>query len=80
MGLPTNLKNINPEYLLSKGKSGTKSRAETQSKAIQGLPPPRDPSNLLTPNSDTIAVAKKSLLTETQYTCPLRGSDRYRYR
>jgi hypothetical protein len=34
----THLKNINPEFLLSKGNTGTKSGAETEGKAIQGLP------------------------------------------
>jgi hypothetical protein len=38
MGPPTHLKNINPEFLLSKGNSGTKSEAETEGKAIQRLP------------------------------------------
>jgi hypothetical protein len=38
MGTPTHLKNINPEFLLSKGNAGTKSEAETEGKAIQRLP------------------------------------------
>jgi hypothetical protein len=38
MGLPTHLKNINLELLLSKGNEGTKSGAETEGKAIQRLP------------------------------------------
>jgi len=38
MGTPTHLKNINPEFLLSKGNAGTKSGAETEGKVIQRLP------------------------------------------
>jgi hypothetical protein len=34
---PTQLKNINPEFLLSKENAGTKSGAETEGKAIQKL-------------------------------------------
>jgi hypothetical protein len=34
---PTHLKNINIEFLLSKGNAGTKSAAETEGKAIQRL-------------------------------------------
>ena len=34
MGTPTHLKNINLEFLLSKGNGGTKSGAETKGKAI----------------------------------------------
>ena len=34
---PTYLKNINSEFLLSKGNAGTKSRVETEGKAIQRL-------------------------------------------
>jgi hypothetical protein len=37
MGLPTHLKNINPEFLLLKGNTGTKNGAETEGKAIQRL-------------------------------------------
>jgi hypothetical protein len=33
----TYLKNINPEFLLSKGNTGIKSGAESEGKAIQGL-------------------------------------------
>jgi hypothetical protein len=59
MGLPIHLKNINSEFLLSKGNAGTKSGAETEGK--KGHPeiaPPRYPSHLLTPNPDTIAPAR----------------------
>jgi len=63
MGTPTHLKNINPEFLLSKGNSGTKSGADTEAKTIQKTVPPRDPSYMQTPNPDTIADAKKWLLT-----------------
>ena len=38
--------------------------------------PPRDPSHLQTPNLDTIADAKKHLVTGAWYSCPLRGSAR----
>ena len=37
MGPPTHLKNINPEFFLSKGNEGTKSGTETEGKAIQRL-------------------------------------------
>jgi len=37
MGPPTHLKNINPEFLLSKGNGGTKSGTETERGAIQRL-------------------------------------------
>jgi hypothetical protein len=52
---PNNLKNINPECLLSKRNVGTKIGADTV--------PPRDSSHLQTPNPDTIADAKKRFLT-----------------
>jgi hypothetical protein len=35
---PTHLKNINPEFFLSKGDAGTRSGAEIEGKSIQGLP------------------------------------------
>jgi hypothetical protein len=38
MGPPTHLKSINPELLLSKGNTGTKSGGETRWKAVQRLP------------------------------------------
>jgi hypothetical protein len=38
LGPPTHLKNFNPELLQSKENTGTKSRAETEGKAIQRLP------------------------------------------
>jgi hypothetical protein len=72
MGPSTHLKNINPEFLLSKENAGTKSGAETE----RPSDPPRDPSHLLTPNPDTIADAKKCLLTGAWYSCPLRGPSR----
>jgi hypothetical protein len=37
MGPPNHLKNINPEFLLFKGNTGTKNGAETDGKAIQKL-------------------------------------------
>jgi len=51
MGPPTHLKNINPEFFLSKGNAWTKTAL------------PKNPSHLLTPNPDIIADAKKCLLT-----------------
>jgi hypothetical protein len=76
MGPSTHLKNINAELLQSKRNAGTMSGAETEGKAIQRLPPPRDPSVLQTPNPDNIADAKKYLLIEAWHSCPLRGSAR----
>jgi hypothetical protein len=38
MGSATLLKTINPEFPLSKGNTGTKSRTEIEGKAIQILP------------------------------------------
>jgi hypothetical protein len=38
MGLPTHLKHKNPEFLLTKGNSGTKTGTESEGKAIQSLP------------------------------------------
>jgi hypothetical protein len=74
MGPFTNLKNINPEFLLSKENAGTKNEAETEGMAIKReSAPPRDPSYLQTTNSDTIADVKKGLLTGAGYSCPLRG-------
>jgi hypothetical protein len=64
----THLQNFNPELLLSKENARTKSETETA--------PPGDPSHMQTPNADTIADAKKCLLTGTWYSCLLRGSAR----
>ena len=41
----------------------TKFRAEAEVKTIQRLPQPTDPSHKEPPNPDTIAYAKKILLT-----------------
>jgi hypothetical protein len=38
MGPPIHLQNFNPELLLTKGNTGTKSGAETEGKAILTLP------------------------------------------
>jgi len=38
MGPPTHLKNINPEFPLSKGNGWTKSGAENEGKTTQRLP------------------------------------------
>ena len=46
------------------GNTGTKNGAETEGKAIQRTALPGDPSHMQTPNPDTIADAKKCLLTE----------------
>jgi hypothetical protein len=77
MGPHTHLKNINPEFLLSKGNTSTKNGAKPEAKAIKRLPAlPRDPFHMQTPNPDTTANAKKVLLTGAWYNCPLRGSAR----
>jgi hypothetical protein len=49
--------------ILMGGNTETKCGAETEGKAIQRLPPPRDPSLIQTPNPDTTADTRKSLLT-----------------
>jgi hypothetical protein len=49
---------------------------QTEEKAIQRWPPPRDISHLQTPNISTIADDKKHLLTGAWYSCTLRGSAR----
>ena len=38
MGSPTHLKRLNPELLLSKGNTGTKSRAETEERPVSDCP------------------------------------------
>jgi len=45
------------------GNTQTKFGAETEGKAIQRLPHLGDPSHMQTPNPDTIADAKKCMLT-----------------
>jgi hypothetical protein len=73
MGPPIHIKNINPELLLSNGKVGTKSRAKSKGQAIQILP------YLGTPyrnHTDTVADAKRHLLTGAWYRCLLRGCAR----
>ena len=60
---PTHLQNFNLEFLLSKENIGTKSGAETERKGHPETAPPGDPSHTQTPNPDTIADAKKCLLT-----------------
>ena len=62
MGPPTLLKNYNPELLLSKGNTGAKSGAEIEGTEA-GIAPPGDPSHMQPPTPDTIADAKKCLLT-----------------
>ena len=56
------------------GVTETKYGAETEEKAIQRLPPPGDPSHLLSSTPETIVDAKKCLLKEALYSCLLRGS------
>jgi hypothetical protein len=56
--------NFNPEFFPSKRNTGTKSGAETEGKAIQRLPYLGIRPIMQTPNPDTIADAKKCLLTE----------------
>jgi hypothetical protein len=60
--------------ILKKETQGEKNGAETQRKAIQRLPPPWNRSHVQTPNPDTIADARKHLMTEARYSCPLRDS------
>ena len=61
MGPPTHLKNINPELLLTKGNTGTKSGTETEGNFIQRLPYLGIHPTCSHPG--TIADAKKCLLT-----------------
>jgi hypothetical protein len=75
MGPPRNLKNINPELLLSKGSTGTKSGIETEGKAIQRLPH-LGIHPICSHQTQTLLYAKKCLLTGAWYGCPLRGSTR----
>jgi len=65
MGPHTLLKNFNPELLLSKGNTGTKSGAETEGKAILETAPPKNPFPMQTANPDAIANAKKCFLTRS---------------
>jgi hypothetical protein len=60
--------------ILMGGDTETKCGAETEEKAIQRLHPPGDPSNIKSPNPDTIMDTKKCLLTGAGYSCPIRGS------
>jgi hypothetical protein len=66
------LKNFNPEFFLSKGTKKKWSR--DWRKGHPETDPFRDLSHLQTPNTDTIAYAKKRLLKEVWYRCPLRDS------
>ena len=59
----TYLQVFNPEFLLSKGNTGTKSGAEAEGKGYLETAPPGDTYHMQTPNLDTIADAKKCLLT-----------------
>jgi hypothetical protein len=49
--------------ILMEGVTETKFGAKREGKTIQRLPPPRDPSHIQPPNPDTIAYARKILLT-----------------
>jgi hypothetical protein len=62
MGLPNYLKVFNPEMFLSK-RTGTKYEAETEGRAIWGLPHLGGPPYLQTPNPNIVSVAKRHLLT-----------------
>jgi len=73
---PTYLKIFNPEMFLYKGKIRIKNGTESEGKAIQRLPQPRDAPYLQTPNHDTIADAKMFLLKGDWYGCYLRVSAR----
>jgi hypothetical protein len=57
MGPPSQFKNVNTKLFLFKENEGPRRGAETEGKAIQRLPPPKDPSHLQTPNSFTIVDA-----------------------
>ena len=57
-----------------KRKCRDKEWSRNWSKGNPETAPPTDLSHQLTPNPDTIADAKKNLLTGTRYSCPLRGS------
>jgi hypothetical protein len=75
MGPPTYFKNIDPEFLLSRRNIGTKSRAETERKAIQRLF--HIGIHLICRHqTQTIADIKKHWLTGTWYIFPLRDSAR----
>jgi len=71
MRKPTLLKHVNPEFLLSRGNVRAKSEAESEGKAIVmlylGI-------HTMESNPDTIADAKKCLLTGAWYGYPLRDS------
>jgi hypothetical protein len=71
MGPPTHLKNINPEFFLSKGNEGTKSGAETEGKAIQRLP--HLGIHPICKHQTQTLMPRKCLLTDTgiadQYKC-----------
>jgi hypothetical protein len=75
MGPPTNLKNMNPELLLSKGNAGVNSGARLKKRHPETVIP-RDPSYVQTSNPDTTADVKKCFLTRAWYSCPLRSSSR----
>jgi hypothetical protein len=59
---------------MSKGNAGTKTGAETEGKDIQRLP--HLGIHPICKHQTTIVDAKKYFLTESQYTCLLRGSAR----
>jgi hypothetical protein len=63
---------INSEFLPSKENAGQRVKQSLKERPSRATLP-RDPSYLKIPNPDTIADAKKCLLTEA---CPLRGSAR----
>jgi hypothetical protein len=74
MGPPTHLKNFKPELSPSKGSAETKSRAETEGKAIQRLPHIRIPLICTQKSIDNTVGGKTSLLTGTWNGCLLRVS------
>jgi hypothetical protein len=55
------LKVFNPEIFLSKERTGTKNGAETDGRAIQGLPRLGNPSYLQTPNTRHCCYCQKAL-------------------
>jgi hypothetical protein len=73
---PIYLKNINPEFLLSKRNGGTKNGAETEGKATQRLPHLRIHPICWNQTQTLLLITVSAWLTGAWYNCPLRGSAR----
>ena len=83
LGTPTNLKIVNLEMFLSKGKTGTIKWNIDWRKGHPETAPPRDPSHLQTPNSTTITDIKNACWEEPGMAITwefLPAPDQYRYR